>query len=81
MLERILLRRQRRRGSALLEFTLVGIPILFLSTSVISASLDMWQFHNLAYGTQMTARYVAMPTVQTFALCGFLHGYIICRGS
>jgi hypothetical protein len=27
------------------------------------------------------ARYVAMPTVQTFALCGFLHGYIICRGS
>ncbi len=53
-------RQKKRRGSALLEFTLVGIPLLFISTSVISASLDMWQFHNLAYGTQMTARYVAM---------------------
>ena len=49
-----------RRGSALLEFTLVGIPMLFISMSVMSASLDMWQFHNLAYGTQMTARYIAM---------------------
>jgi len=37
-----------RRGSALLEFTLVGIPMIFISTSVMSASLDMWQFHNLA---------------------------------
>jgi Flp pilus assembly protein TadG len=52
--------RRGRRGSALLEFTLVGIPILFISTSIMSASLDMWQFHNLAYGTQMTARYAAM---------------------
>lgn len=51
---------KRRRGSALLEFTLVGIPILFVSTSVMAAGLNMWQFHNLAYGTQMTARYVAM---------------------
>ena len=50
----------KRRGSALLEFTLVGIPMIFISTSIMSTSLDMWQFHNLAYGTQMTARYVAM---------------------
>jgi Flp pilus assembly protein TadG len=49
-----------RRGSALLEFTLVGIPILFVSTSVMAAGLNMWQFHNLAYATQMTARYAAM---------------------
>jgi len=51
---------KKRRGSALLEFTLVGIPLIFISTSVMSAGLDMWQFHNLAYGTQMTARYAAM---------------------
>lgn len=50
----------KRRGSSLLEFTLVGIPVIFISISVVSASLNMWQFHNLAYGTQMTARYVAM---------------------
>jgi hypothetical protein len=53
-------KRGGRRGSALLEFTLVGIPMIFISTSIMSASLDMWQFHNLAYGTQMTARYAAM---------------------
>jgi Flp pilus assembly protein TadG len=51
---------KKRRGSALLEFTLVGIPVIFMSTSIMSAGIDMWQFHNLAYGTQMTARYVAM---------------------
>lgn len=61
MLKHIWKRTQKkRRGSALLEFTLIGIPVIFISTSVMSASLDMWQFHNLAYGTQMTARYVAM---------------------
>ena len=50
----------RRRGSSLIEFTLLGIPVIFLMTSVIAASLDMWQFFTLSYATEITARYAGM---------------------
>jgi Flp pilus assembly protein TadG len=49
-----------RRGNALIEFTLLGIPLLFITISIISISLDMWEFHNLAYVTGVTARYITM---------------------
>jgi hypothetical protein len=49
-----------KKGQSLVEFTIVGIPVIFLITSVITVSVDMWQFDNLAYGAQTTARYVAM---------------------
>jgi Flp pilus assembly protein TadG len=49
-----------RRGNALIEFTLLGIPIIFISLSIVSVSLDMWQFHSLAYSTEMTARYATV---------------------
>lgn len=48
-----------RRGNALVEFTLVGIPLLFLTLSVFSVSIDMWEFHELPYAVEMTARYAA----------------------
>lgn len=46
-----------RRGSALIEFTLLGIPILFTAISIVAVSIDMWEFHSLAYSTEATARY------------------------
>jgi Flp pilus assembly protein TadG len=49
-----------RCGSALLEFTLLGIPVLFLFTSVITCSIDMWQFYTLSYAVEMTSRYAGM---------------------
>jgi len=49
-----------RRGNTLIEFTLVGIPLMLISTTVMVAGISMWEFYNLAYGTQTTARYVAM---------------------
>lgn len=49
-----------RRGSTLIEFTLVGIPLIFIITSAMMVALAMWQFENLEYGSQSTARFVAM---------------------
>jgi hypothetical protein len=48
-----------RRGDALIEFTLLGIPVLFVTISLITVSLDMWEFHELPYAVEMTARYAA----------------------
>ncbi len=50
----------RRRGSTLIEFTLLGIPAIFLFTSVITCSIDMWQFFTLSYAVDETARYAAL---------------------
>src|SRR5258708_38744086 len=50
----------RENGQSLVEFTLVGVPVLFMMTSVITVAIDMWQYENLAYAAQTTARYVAM---------------------
>ena len=52
--------RNRRRGSSLLEFTMLGIPVIFLVTSVITCSVDMWQFYTLAYAVDVTARYAVV---------------------
>lgn len=52
--------RNRRRGSSLLEFTLLGIPVIFLFTSVITCSIDMWQFYTLSYATEIVSRYAGM---------------------
>jgi Flp pilus assembly protein TadG len=56
------LRRQsvRERGSALIEFALLGIPVIFVFTSVMTVALDMWQYASLAYSTETTARYIVM---------------------
>jgi Flp pilus assembly protein TadG len=48
-----------RRGDALIEFTLLGIPVIFVTISLVTVSLDMWQFHELPYAVEMTARYAA----------------------
>ncbi len=51
--------RNSRKGNSLIEFTLVGVPLIFLAISITSAGLNMWQFHNLAYTVDLTTRYVA----------------------
>jgi len=48
-----------RRGSSLVEFTLVGVPILFLSTAVFEASLAMWQYYTMQHAIETADRYVA----------------------
>lgn len=53
-------RRSARRGTALIEFTLLGIPMLCITTSVMCVALDAWQLWTLSYATDATARYVSM---------------------
>ena len=54
------LRRSSRRGTALIEFTFVGVPMILLTISVVSIALEMWQYSSLSYATETTARYVTM---------------------
>ena len=52
--------RGKRRGNSLIEFTLLGVPLLFIVISIVAVSIDMWEFHNLAYASELTARYISM---------------------
>ena len=52
--------RRPTRGEALIEFTLVGIPLLFVWICVIEMSRGMWQFHTLQYATKMANAYAAV---------------------
>ena len=50
-------RRNSSRGNSLVEFTLVGIPLIFLLISIFEVSRGMWQYHTLAYAVKAGARY------------------------
>lgn len=54
------LHRSSRRGSALVEFSFVGILMVLITISVVSIALEMWQYSSLSYATEATARYVTM---------------------
>lgn len=56
----IMASRNPRQGSALVEFSLLGIPAIFVFLSVAMSAIDMWQFYTLAYAVDMTSRYVGM---------------------
>jgi hypothetical protein len=49
--------KSRRRGQAMLEFTFVGIPIMFLLISIFEISRGMWVYHTLSYSVKEGIRY------------------------
>lgn len=49
----------RQKGSAMLEFALVGIPVIFLIIAVFEVSMIMWQYHTLAEAVAQATRYAA----------------------
>ena len=49
-----------RRGNTTIEFTLVGIPLLFTLVSIFEVSRGMWNFHTLQYAVKEAARYAAV---------------------
>ncbi len=51
---------RRRRGNSLLEFTLVGIPILFVLISTFEMARGMWLYHTLAYAVKEGTRYTSV---------------------
>jgi len=55
--------RAARRGGTLLEFTLVGIPMIFTLISVFEMSRGMWLYHTLAYTVKEATRYASVHGV------------------
>ena len=53
------------RGANMVEFMLVGIPLLFLIIAVIQMSLGMWTYNVLANAVDQTARYATVTSGST----------------
>jgi hypothetical protein len=53
----MLRRRSSRAGNSIIEFTLVGIPVVFLLISVFEMSRGMWMYHTLASAVKEGARF------------------------
>ena len=49
--------RSRRRGNAMIEFTLVGIPMIFVLISVFELARGMWLYHTAAYAFREGVRF------------------------
>ena len=45
------------KGSTLLEFTLVGIPVIFVLISTIEMARGMWMYHTLCHAVKEAARF------------------------
>ena len=54
------LSRAGRGGNSVLEFTLVGIPMIFLLISSFEMSRGMWIYHTLANSVKVGARYASV---------------------
>jgi hypothetical protein len=50
-------RSRRRGGQTMLEFTLVGIPIIFVLISIFEISRGMWIYETMAYSVKQGVRY------------------------
>jgi len=54
------IKRKKRLGSALVEFTLVSIMVIFVWISIEEMARGMWIYHTLQYAVKMTAAYASM---------------------
>lgn len=51
---------KERGGTSLVEFTLVGIPMIFLLISTFEMARGMWVYHTLAYAIKEGTRYASV---------------------
>jgi len=54
------MRVRSQRGAALLEFTLAGIPVIFLIISTVQMGIGMWNYYSLARAVNQTARFASL---------------------
>jgi Flp pilus assembly protein TadG len=52
--------RRRRFGNSTIEFTLVGIPLIFTLISIFEMSRGMWVYHTMAYAIKEGTRYAVV---------------------
>src|SRR6266849_3318008 len=57
------IKKHRGLGSATLEMTLVGIPMIFVLISIIEVSRGMWIYHTLSYAVREGTRYTIVHGV------------------
>ncbi len=53
-------RRRSQRGGAMIEFTLTGIPLMFIMISIVQMSIGMWHYHTLQYAVKEAGAYLAI---------------------
>ena len=51
-------RTKKSRGNALLEFTLFGIPVIFVLISIFEIARGMWIYHTVAHAVRQGTRFV-----------------------
>jgi Flp pilus assembly protein TadG len=49
--------RTRRRGFAMVEFTFIAIPMIFLTVAIAEASIAMWQYHSMVNAVAIATRF------------------------
>ncbi len=54
------MRRSRRRGNSMIEFTLVCIPLIFILISIVELARGMWVYNTVAYSVRKATRYAAV---------------------
>ncbi|HYL37389.1 MAG TPA: TadE family protein [Bryobacteraceae bacterium] len=73
-------RKKSRYGNATLEFTLIGIPLMFVLISTFEMARGMWLYHTMAYAVKEGARYTitrgqnspAANQLPMSAICGYV---------
>jgi Flp pilus assembly protein TadG len=53
-------RHRERGGSSLIEFTLVGIPMIFVLISTFEMARGMWIYHSVAHAVKEATRYASV---------------------
>lgn len=53
-------RTRHQRGSAIVEMTMIGIPLIFTLISIFEISRGMWIFHTLAYSVKDGVRFASV---------------------
>jgi Flp pilus assembly protein TadG len=51
--------RNGRKGNAIIEFTLVAIPLIFIQISIVEMCRGMWDYHSLAQAVKVASREAA----------------------
>jgi hypothetical protein len=54
------MRRQSTRGSSLIEFTLIGIPLIFVLIGIFEIARSMWIYATLAHALKEANRFAAV---------------------
>ena len=49
-------RHKHRKGNAIIEFTLVAIPLMFVQISIVEICRGMWDYHSLAQAVKVACR-------------------------